>query len=532
MKQWLIIVPYGLFVILVVAGMMSYDVWVDEAETGMYGRSIVERGVPFGWDGVNLFGHHGSKLLNGELINVGTPWLQFYLAALSFKIFGESAWSLRLPFAAIGMLVPWLTYRLSMELGGKETVAVLSMWLVSLSVPLILFMYQARYYSLSVALGLWFLIGLVKLMRGQQVWPMVAVIAIGYIYTNWLSFVLVYIAGLIAGSVSGPAKKWRRQYLLIGIAAVLAFVPWLVYARTGNQQFYIAQWADVLGHWWYWFWQRIGAYRQFGVLPVGLIAIAIWQRRRWSRKDWAGTAFLLSFVFMSLVVASFLGAMVYSEFINPANQRYLLVLMPVLFIVTAMVVERIWRFRILAVLVMGVMLFTNGLGLVWPTRFLLMDYVSEIMRGPVKPYRAIAEVLDKEGKEGQTVFVSLERGHEPLMFYLSKKFKFVNRAQLADTNIFPRNREVLPRYTYFFTDSPDWVVMLSKRGHDGSFATADYRSLFPRGLFPGVNLERDYEEMVLPISFKDTFRPELEWHVFSPAEPDYKDQIFIYHKTI
>ena len=84
----------------------------------------------------------------------------------------------------------------------------------------------------------------------------------------------------------------------------------------------------------------------------------------------------------------------------------------------------------------------------------------------------------------------------------------------------------------FFTDSPDWVVMLSKRGHDGSFATADYRSLFPRGLFPGVNLERDYEEMVLPISFKDTFRPELEWHVFSPAEPDYKDQIFIYHKTI
>lgn len=519
------IIAYGLFIALVVGGGLTHDVWVDEAETGMYGRSVLQFGVPRGFDGVNIFGYQGAALLNGDLINVGTPWVQFYLAAASLKLFGESVVSLRLPFMMIGLLIPWLTYLLTKELSSDKRAAQMAVWLVSLSAPLVLFTYQARYYSLSIVLGLVWLLLIVK----RAAWKWLVVVGTVYIYTHWLSFLLIYMAGFCGGWYQ--ARSWRQlfkwwgQYLVMGIAVGVTFVPWLMYSKSGSQGFYLAQLADIPGHWWYWFWQRIGVYRLFGVIPVGLWLVGLLRLNR-------GIGFLVSFGFFSLIAASGLGAIFLSTAINPANQRYLLVLLPVAAIISGMMMARLVHNKLATVLVMGIIILTNGLSLVWPIKWVLFDYVQELIHPSQKPYQEIAKVLDRQGKPGETVFVSLERGHEPLMFYLGKKFKFVNRAQLSDTNIFPLNREVLPRYTYFFSDSPDFVVLLGKRGNDGSDFTVDYRGLFPKGLFPGVNLERDYEEMVLSISFKDTFRPELEWHVFNQDVPNYKDQIFVYHKII
>lgn len=92
-----------------------------------------------------------------------------------------------------------------------------------------------------------------------------------------------------------------------------------------------------------------------------------------------------------------------------------------------------------------------------------------------------------------------------------------------NTKIFPQNYSELPEYIYEFRDKPDWIILYSKRGFDGSYFTFDNRAM------PPVDLNTDYEEIILPIFFSDLSRPEIELHSFTQIKPEYKDQVFVYH---
>jgi hypothetical protein len=102
----------------------------------------------------------------------------------------------------------------------------------------------------------------------------------------------------------------------------------------------------------------------------------------------------------------------------------------------------------------------------------------------------------------------------------------VNRVSLVNTRIFPQNRGIIPRYVYDYRESPDWVIMYSMRGEDGTFFTSDYR-----GLWPEVDLMNNYTEHVIPVFFSDLSRPEMEMRSFTgvtrPAPIDY---VYIYQK--
>jgi len=61
------------------------------------------------WDGRNLIPDHNALGYDANLVNL-FPQLDNYLAALSLKIFGDSPWAARLPFALCGigsLLVFW-----------------------------------------------------------------------------------------------------------------------------------------------------------------------------------------------------------------------------------------------------------------------------------------------------------------------------------------------------------------------------------------------------------------------------------------
>ena len=38
--------------------------------------------------------------------------------------------------------------------------------------------------------------------------------------------------------------------------------------------------------------------------------------------------------------------------------------------------------------------------------------------------------------------------------------------------------DMASRYIYDYRDEPDWIIMYSKRGEDGTFFTSDYRGLW------------------------------------------------------
>ena len=100
--------------------------WRDEATTANWGRMMAENGtwLPWVFDGKQLVvqapdGHD----LNSKLLPAMHTYLQFYVAAASFKLLGADTVTARLPFACLGALTLLLMYRLGVLLFGPRTQA-------------------------------------------------------------------------------------------------------------------------------------------------------------------------------------------------------------------------------------------------------------------------------------------------------------------------------------------------------------------------------------------------------------------------
>src|SRR5438128_5397520 len=90
---------------LIFTNLGSDYLWEDEGDTAALASNILKFGAPKAWDGAAfLDSDHGARL-NGDLVMVTHPWVQYYLAAGSFLIFGQNTFAARFPFA----LASWLS---------------------------------------------------------------------------------------------------------------------------------------------------------------------------------------------------------------------------------------------------------------------------------------------------------------------------------------------------------------------------------------------------------------------------------------
>ena len=89
---------------LFVFGTIGNSVWADEANTALSAKAILNTGgLSARVDDHNLLMYrNGSELKNLRLSYL--PPAPAYLTALSFKVFGFSSWSARLPFVVIRSL--------------------------------------------------------------------------------------------------------------------------------------------------------------------------------------------------------------------------------------------------------------------------------------------------------------------------------------------------------------------------------------------------------------------------------------------
>src|SRR5436309_2288803 len=79
--------------------------WGDEAETAVLAKNVVKFRIPKTVDGMNHITLYGGGIdENKDNIWILSPWLQEYVAAVTFKLFGATTWTSRAPFAFIGWL--------------------------------------------------------------------------------------------------------------------------------------------------------------------------------------------------------------------------------------------------------------------------------------------------------------------------------------------------------------------------------------------------------------------------------------------
>lgn len=151
--------PVVVLIAIVVAPLFLYGLgntylWQDEAQTALLGRSVLIHGVPMVGEGSESLSAVRGKDAGLGGVYFQIAWLQAYVTASSFALFGESSWSARIPFAIAGWLcIPLVAW--SMRIAGSTVpaarIAALSL---ALSVPFIIASRQARYYVLTAAIVL------------------------------------------------------------------------------------------------------------------------------------------------------------------------------------------------------------------------------------------------------------------------------------------------------------------------------------------------------------------------------------------
>jgi hypothetical protein len=534
LHPWMI--PAIIFSILVFLGANMHPLWGDEAETALFARNILQFGLPKGWNGVNILGYSNGIVFNSDLINHISPWAQYYLVAVSFLIFKDSFLSARLPFILLSIISIPVLYYLALKITRDKKIALMTVTAACLSVPFILFSFQARYYSLVSLFGMIFFSSAMSLaekrIRNKLFFVLSGVI---FYYGNYVSFSAFFLAVFFTLLIYFLIKRNKKEiisftlwYLGLSLLIALFTLPWHLWMKPspgfgaivflGLKRFFY-DFIFFFGQAFFPFMENNG----FPLLFCTLLPLIVIYK--YTNKKLGEDLILLIFLpvfFLALMAAYTTVAFVETTFIQI---RYTMLIFPYLLVLSSYVVNWLWqKNKIAGFLVFSIFVFTNFLT---PSkqRVFLYDFVREIKTGYELPDEAVANYLKVHAKKGETVFLSLNRDHEPLMYELNNKVVFINRISLTNSIIFPKNRKILPRYIYDFRDNPDWIILYSKRVNDGSFAMFDYR--------PYDNLERvldDYEETILPVYFSDMSRPELSLRSFNKITPAPNDRIFIYHK--
>ena len=529
-RPW--VIPTLIFAILILIGANMHPLWGDEAETALFARNILKYGVPKGWDGVNIMGINDAIVLNKDLVNYTSPWLQYYTAAASFLIFPQTSFAARLPFIIFSVLSIPLLYYLTLRLTKDRLSALITVLVASLSVPFILFSYQARYYALtsfaSLALGI-----LTFKIAEKNWWWKVAFIFSGvfFFYANYVVFATFYLS--LAASYfiylilsKKSAKNYLINLFIASILIVVCTLPWFAQMKPleGRSEIvrpvvnlsYIKDFAGLLK-------ESYSPFNQNNALPVLLIPLLlgyIFYLVR-SKKSVAFILFpsLSTLFYLFLMSIATAVAMTDTSFLHV---RYTMNIFPFICIFSGVIAARIIGWNKLVGGAFLILFIATNLFTFQKPRSFLIEFLKEAAKPYPSPDKIIADYLAKSAKEGDTAFVSLDRDHEPLIFYLGEKIRFVDRVTRTNRRLFPWNRQILPRYIYDFRENPNWIILYSKRGADGTFLTGDFRPL-PAG----INL-MDYKEISLPVFFSDMSRPEIYFRSFTEIKPSYTDQVFIY----
>ncbi|MGB2631124.1 MAG: glycosyltransferase family 39 protein [Candidatus Omnitrophota bacterium] len=411
MKQHISIVIIAITAaVLILANLGNQYLWQDEAETAMLAKNTLRFGYPKAWDGMNLvnpairtgYGENHAWLYH--------PWVQFYIAALSFFLFGTSTLAARLPFAVLGVINVLMLYLLAYRLTRQRFTAACAAFLMAFSVPYILLMRQCRYYAPAVFFVLFILYFYSKFRESGAIRDLFFFSAglVGLGYTVHGMFVPIYAAVGLHYLLFSFDKKTFFKTALAGAIVLGAVLPWMFFSNSAAHTAAISL-------------ERIWDNMEFQirmvnkyVFPVVFFVFVyfVWAMR--SKKLVPDLAprekDALKLVFMTIAVsfAAF-------SFAQERNFRYLVYFIPLLMMAEAMILLRLARF---SRAVMAGFLFVSvmtGVCNMGKPNFFLPKYLYEITHDYDGPIEGIVTFLRERARPGDTVKIIY--GDLPIMFY-------------------------------------------------------------------------------------------------------------------
>lgn len=359
--------------------------WQDEAETALLARSVLREGVPTAWDGRNWVSADGRREFGEDHVWWWTPWLQHYLAAASFALWGEGTVAARLPFVLLGLACLPLCFSVARRAADPVAARFAAASLL-FSVPFLLHMRQCRYYAPAAFFTLLALHEALRLRAGGRGARLgMAVAATGLLHSHYVLAAAVG-SGLLVHAVLTRGPRRAVPLAQGWAAALLLFAPFgvrFLQQAGGTALPGIGTGLESL---------RLAIdHENLFVLPLWLVPVLAWLRwgapgaeREGEGPGWGLVAFTVLWVtpFMAFLMPDFFF-------------RYYVALVPLGAILQGVALGAAWRWRArwarpLAVVLAAALLWTDLPARAFPRLGAFPNDVRYLRTGDEDPGRVVA----------------------------------------------------------------------------------------------------------------------------------------------
>ena len=218
--------------VLIFTNLGSDYLWEDEGDTAALASNILKFGVPKAWDGgAFLDSDHGARL-NRDLVMVTHPWIQYYLTAASFLVFGENTFAARIPFAIAGWMSILFVYLFVWRLFGNRLTAFSAAALLVFSVQFLFYAKQSRYCALNMLLVVWLFWTFFK-MNSARDCVLFILASVFLFHTHPYGIAPVVALGALS-LIYRPFVIQRRWILFATPAIALLTLPWLALSSLSS----------------------------------------------------------------------------------------------------------------------------------------------------------------------------------------------------------------------------------------------------------------------------------------------------------
>jgi hypothetical protein len=160
------------------------------------------------------------------------PWIQYYLTAASFLIFGQNTFAARFPFALAGWMSILLVYVFLWRLLGNRRTAFSAAVLLVFSVQFLLYARQCRYCALNMLLIVWLFWSFFK-MKSARECALFILASVCLFHTHPYGLAPVVALGALS-LIYRPFATQRRWILIAAPAVALLTLPWLALSSLSS----------------------------------------------------------------------------------------------------------------------------------------------------------------------------------------------------------------------------------------------------------------------------------------------------------
>jgi len=386
--------------------------WQDEAQTALVSKTILTCGIPLGYDGKNSFSQEKGAELGANYAWNLHSWLQFYLVAAFFELFGVSTFTARLPFALFGMATVFLLYFFCKSMWKDKRAAVTAALLLLFCIPFIILSRQCRYYSLAAFFSLSSLfcyLGIIEKRKYSFIYFIASSTAL--FHSNYLCCATFTASVLIHSLVlhRNIFKKVAMASLVVALVNLPAIIWFLnmKYNLICNRGIFDINMPEFLRAIRYYLSSVIKYFMPPVILSIPVIFVLFkWIReRRVSLKNlYVLDNLSLLLIFCALTITASSIVLSWPFF------RYLAPIIPPIIAIVSLILLPLMRFNIVAGGVLILMLICSN-----PIK----EYFYEITHDYNGPIEGIVKYLNRYGRD--TDVAAITYGDLPLKFYTKMK---------------------------------------------------------------------------------------------------------------